>query len=114
MPGWSLTGSGYSIVVVSGGLIPGMAAMVSWLEEIERRAIAARERIEELRSRIAELSESLAGQEAALSRLEITQETMTEILSGEGVFVEPVWLRCPAVDHDRRQRTVSGWARRSG
>ncbi|MGQ4438342.1 hypothetical protein ACN6LI_005119 [Streptomyces violaceoruber] len=60
------------------------AAMVSWLEEIERRAAAARAEISELRSRMEELAGRLAEREAVLSRLEITRETMTEILSGEG------------------------------
>ncbi|WP_406432181.1 hypothetical protein OHB00_06510 [Streptomyces sp. NBC_00631] len=66
-----------------------MAAVVSWLEELERREAAARERIEELRARIAELTESLAAEEAVLSRLEITRETMSEILSGEGTAAKP-------------------------
>jgi chromosome segregation ATPase len=56
--------------------------MVSWLEEIERREAAARAEISELRSRMEELAGRLAEREAVLSRLEITRETMTEILSG--------------------------------
>ncbi|MEU7061916.1 hypothetical protein [Streptomyces sp. NPDC046197] len=76
-----LTGVGCSIVVVSGGRIPGVAAMVSWLEELERREAAAREKVDELRARIEELTGHLAEQESVLSRLEITRETMTEILS---------------------------------
>ncbi|MEW2395685.1 hypothetical protein [Streptomyces sp. NPDC046862] len=60
------------------------AAMVSWLEEIERREAAARAEISELRSRMEELGGRVAEREAVLSRLEITRETMTEILSGEG------------------------------
>ncbi|MFD4510280.1 hypothetical protein [Streptomyces sp. NPDC058457] len=59
------------------------AAMVSWLEELDRREAAAREEIAELRDRIEELSRRLAEREEVLSRLEITQETMTEILSGD-------------------------------
>ncbi|WNZ06403.1 hypothetical protein [Streptomyces sp. 11x1] len=58
--------------------------MVSWLEEIERREAAARAEISELRSRMEELAGRVAEREAVLSRLEITRETMTEILSGEG------------------------------
>lgn len=57
--------------------------MVSWLEELERREAAARAEISELRSRMEELAGRLAEREAVLSRLEITRETMTEILSGE-------------------------------
>ena len=56
--------------------------MTSWLEELERRESAARERAEELRREIAELSERLAVQEQQLSRLQITRETMGEILAG--------------------------------
>ncbi|MFF4161583.1 hypothetical protein [Streptomyces sp. NPDC001678] len=61
--------------MVSGDRIPGVPAMASWLEEIERREAAARERIEELLAWVTELSESLAEQEMVLSRLEITRET---------------------------------------
>ena len=56
--------------------------MVSWLEEIERREAATREKIGELRAQLEELTGRLAEQEVVLSRLEITRETMTEILSG--------------------------------
>ncbi|MFE4969018.1 hypothetical protein [Streptomyces sp. NPDC056660] len=55
------------------------AAMVSWLEELERREAAAREEIAELRDRIEELSLGLVEREKVLTRLEITRETMTEI-----------------------------------
>lgn len=64
--------------------------MVSWLEEIERREAAARAEISELRSRMEELAGRLAEREAVLSRLEITRETMTEILSGEGAVMVSV------------------------
>ncbi|WP_438453288.1 hypothetical protein [Streptomyces asiaticus] len=50
--------------------------MVSWLEEIERREAAAREKIGELRAQLEELTGRLAEQEAVLSRLEITRETI--------------------------------------
>ncbi|MFD7342196.1 hypothetical protein ACFV98_40485 [Streptomyces violascens] len=56
--------------------------MVSWLEELERREALARERITELRCQLEELSGLLAEQEAVVSRLEITRDTMSEILSG--------------------------------
>ncbi|MEV6140026.1 hypothetical protein AB0L63_29060 [Nocardia sp. NPDC051990] len=56
--------------------------MASWLEELERREASARERAEELRRRIGELSEELAAEEQQLSRLQVTRETMLEILSG--------------------------------
>ncbi|WP_405539295.1 hypothetical protein OG787_45325 [Streptomyces sp. NBC_00075] len=57
---------------------------MSWLEELDRREAAAREEIAELWDRIGELSRCLAEREGVLSRLEITRETMTEILSGDG------------------------------
>lgn len=56
--------------------------MVSWLEELDRREAAAREEIAELRDQIEELTRRLAEREDVLSRLQITRETMTEILSG--------------------------------
>lgn len=57
--------------------------MVSWLDELDRREAAAREEIAELRDQIEELSRRLAEREDVLSRLQITRETMTEILSGD-------------------------------
>ncbi|MGR8007694.1 hypothetical protein [Streptomyces hypolithicus] len=63
--------------------------MVSWQEEIERREAAERERVSELRARIEELSDRLAEHQAMLSRLEITRETMTDILSGDGTVTGP-------------------------
>ncbi|MCZ4603502.1 hypothetical protein O3S80_06855 [Streptomyces sp. Lzd4kr] len=61
--------------------------MVSWLEELERREARAQDMISELRGQIQELTARLAVQEAIVSRLEITRETMTEILSGDGVEI---------------------------
>ncbi|MFJ3799985.1 hypothetical protein ACIPSJ_27350 [Streptomyces sp. NPDC090088] len=58
------------------------AAMASWLEELDRREAAAREEIAGLRDQIEELTRRLAEREDVLSRLQITRETMTEILSG--------------------------------
>jgi len=57
--------------------------MVSWLEELDRRETAAREEIAELRDQIEELTSRLAEREDVLSRLQITRETMTEILAGD-------------------------------
>ena len=57
--------------------------MVSWLEELDRRETAAREEIAELPDQIGELTSRLAEREDVLSRLQITRETMTEILSGD-------------------------------
>ncbi|MFF1298050.1 hypothetical protein [Streptomyces sp. NPDC058296] len=62
--------------------------MVSWLEELDRRETAAREEIAELRAQIEELTRRLAGREEVLSRLVITRETMTEILSGDATVTD--------------------------
>lgn len=101
--------------------------MVLWLEEVERREAAARAEISELRSRMEELAGRLAEREAVLSRLEITQETMTEILSGDGAFgafreacdlragprrcVVSIRRHTHGVDHS--SRAVSGSTRKS-
>ncbi len=63
--------------------------MTSWLEELERRGAVVRERAEELRGRITELSGQLADAEQQLSRLEITRETMLEILGPVSESLEP-------------------------
>jgi hypothetical protein len=54
--------------------------MGSLLDELERREAAARAEAEELRGRIAELTERLAGAEERLARLVITRETVEEVL----------------------------------
>jgi hypothetical protein len=58
--------------------------MGSLMEELQRREAAARREADELRSEIARLSERLALAEEALARLEVTRETVTEILGGAG------------------------------
>lgn len=55
--------------------------MVSWVEELERRETAVRDRIPELRGQIEELTDLLIEQEGVVSRLEITRETMSEIFT---------------------------------
>lgn len=90
--------------------------MSSWIVELERREAAARDRVDSLRGQIAELTERLAAEENVVSRLEITRETMTDLLaeSGEadgpqprveagsgspiGVVTVPVWR--PGLDAD--------------
>ena len=54
--------------------------MGSLVNELQRREAAARAEAEELRGRIAELAERLAGVEERLSRLVITRETVEEVL----------------------------------
>lgn len=63
--------------------------MGSWIEELHRQETAARERIDSLRQQIAQLTEHLAEQENLLSRLEITRETMTQILAETGQADQP-------------------------
>jgi hypothetical protein len=58
--------------------------MASLIEELQRREAAARREVDELRGEIARLTERLARAEERLSRLEITRETVTEILGGAG------------------------------
>src|SRR5215472_9717112 len=58
--------------------------MASLIEELRRREAAARQEADELRGEIARLTERLARAEERLSRLEITRETVAEILGGAG------------------------------
>ena len=58
--------------------------MASLVEELRRREAAARREVDELRGEIARLNERLALAEERLSRLEITRETVAEILGGAG------------------------------
>jgi hypothetical protein len=59
----------------------------SLIDELQRREAAARAEAEELRGRIAELAECLAGVEERLSRLVITREMVDEVLSEAGAGV---------------------------
>src|ERR1039457_1772109 len=63
--------------------------MGSLIDELQRREAAARVEAEELRGRIAELAERLAGVEERLSRLVITREVIDEGLGGAGAGVPP-------------------------
>jgi hypothetical protein len=63
--------------------------MGSLIDELQRREAAAREEAEELRGRIAQLAERLAGVEGRLSRLVITRETVEEVLNGSGAEAAP-------------------------
>ncbi len=58
--------------------------MASLIEELQQREAAARHEVDELRGEIARLGERLARAEERLSRLEITRETVAEILGGAG------------------------------
>ena len=63
--------------------------MGSLIDELQRREAAVREEAEELRGRIAQLAERLAGVEERLSRLVLTRETVEEVLSGSGAEASP-------------------------
>jgi chromosome segregation ATPase len=63
--------------------------MGSLIDELQHREAAAREEAEELRGRIAQLTERLAGVEERLSRLVITRETVDEVLSEAGPDASP-------------------------
>jgi hypothetical protein len=63
--------------------------MGSLIEELQRREAAARQEADELRGEIARLSERLARAGERLSRLEITRETVAEILGGVGAGQSP-------------------------
>jgi hypothetical protein len=63
--------------------------MGSLIDELQRREAAAREEAEELRGRIGQLTERLAGVEERLSRLVIARETVDEVLSEAGAKASP-------------------------
>ena len=63
--------------------------MGSLVEELQRREAAARQEADELRGEIARLTERLARAEERLARLEITRETVAEILGGAGTGGPP-------------------------
>jgi hypothetical protein len=77
--------------------------MGSLVDELQRREAAVRAEAEELRGRIAELAERLAGAEERLSRLVITRETVDEVLSEAGADVpstaEPDVTARPGAGH---------------
>jgi hypothetical protein len=56
--------------------------MGSLLGRLEAREAAARVRVEELRAEMAALAERLAAEEALLSRLQVTTQTVIEVLAG--------------------------------
>ena len=64
--------------------------MGSLIDELQRREAAARAEAQELRGRIAELAERLAGVEEQLSRLVIAREVVDEVLDGTAAEVSPV------------------------
>jgi len=69
--------------------------MGSLLERLEAREQAARTRVEALRAEMDRLAEHLAAEQERLRRLEITKETVIEVLAGGdddgevGVVVDP-------------------------
>ena len=95
--------------------------MASLIEELQRREAAARPEVDEPRGEIAQLTERLAQAEGKLSPLELTRETVTEILGGAGTDepgagaadpppagsrpATPPGSRPPVPDHDRGPRS---------
>jgi chromosome segregation ATPase len=63
--------------------------MGSLIDELQRREAAARAEAEELRGRIAQLAERLAGVEEQLSRLMVAREVVDEVLSGAAAEASP-------------------------
>lgn len=61
--------------------------MGSLLEALQAREQAARARVEALRAEMERLAEQLAAEEALLGRLEITRQTVVEVLAGEDAWV---------------------------
>lgn len=79
--------------------------MGSLIGELEAREAAARARVEELELQVAELTARLAGEREVLSRLQVTRETVAEVLtelSGRDVDVGP------AVTAEAVERVESG------
>ncbi|MFE9888424.1 hypothetical protein [Streptomyces scopuliridis] len=67
-----------------------VGAMVSLPEELETREAAARQRVEELQAEAAELAVRLERARGDLSRLEITRETVAEVLAELSAAKTPV------------------------
>lgn len=63
--------------------------MGSLVDELQRREAVARGEADELRGRIAELTDRLAGVGERLSRLVIARETVDEVLSEAGEEAGP-------------------------
>jgi septum formation inhibitor-activating ATPase MinD len=62
--------------------------MGSLLERLEQREQAARGRVEALRAEMERLAEHLAAEEQLLSRLQITRQTVIEVLAGDELPTE--------------------------
>ena len=111
--------------------------MGSLIDELQRREAAARAEAEELRGRIAKLTERPARAEERLSRLVIARETVDEVLSEAGadappaverelttrprrspvigVVIVPPWRACPRCPCCRRSTgTCWRWPRMQG
>src|SRR6266540_291512 len=59
--------------------------MGSLLDRLEAREQAARTRVEALRAEMDRLAEHLAAEQELLGRLEITRQTVIEVLAGDAV-----------------------------
>lgn len=72
--------------------------MASLLERLEAREQAARMRVEGLRAEMDRLAEQMAGEQELLGRLEITRQTVIELLAGDDVPGEDVAGIGPAAE----------------
>ncbi|MFI0242228.1 hypothetical protein [Streptomyces sp. NPDC016845] len=83
--------------------------MGSLIGELEAREAAARARVEALEAQVAELTARLAGEREVLARLQVTRETVAEVLtelSGRDVDAGPVVAAEPAARVESGVRVV--------
>ena len=71
--------------------------MGSLLEALQARERAARANVEALQAEMDRLAERLAAEQALLGRLEITRQTVVEVLAGEGLPGDDVVVNNPEV-----------------
>ena len=85
--------------------------MGSLLERLEAREAAARTRMQALRAEMDRLAEQVAAEEELLRRLEITKETVIEILSGDDLPGEGAAGIAPGPDPEGGVGAASGMSR---
>jgi hypothetical protein len=74
--------------------------MASLLEALQAREQAARTRVEGLRAEMDRLAEQVAAEQELLGRLEITRQTVVEVLAGDDL---------PGGDADQAQAAGGAW-----
>jgi septation ring formation regulator EzrA len=89
--------------------------MVSLLEELERREVAIRERVAELRVQVSELSDQLEAFEEMLSQVQIARRVVREVLddtaADEQAVREQAGVREAEAVSPIGVTTVPQWAR---